>query len=179
MLALITGGSGSGKSAWAEGLVMALCPGEKIYWATMAPGGTEAAKRIARHRALRAGKGFLTLERSGMALPEEIPAGSTVLLEDLSNLLANTLFSPHPPQDPAAAVLAGLENLLPRCGNLILVSNEIFSDGRSYDPDTTAFVTALAALNRELAQRADLVAEVVCGVPLVLKGALPPCEIPS
>lgn len=179
MLALITGGSGSGKSAWAEGLVMALCPGEKIYWATMAPGGAEADKRIARHRSLRAGKGFSTLERPGIPTPEEIPAGSTVLLEDLSNLLANLLFSPEPPTDPVSAVLEGLNTLLPRCGHLIIVSNEIFSDGRSYDPDTTAFVTALAALNRELAQRADLVAEVVCGLPLVLKGALPPCEIPS
>lgn len=179
MLALITGGSGSGKSAWAEGLVMALCPGEKIYWATMAPGGAEADKRIARHRSLRAGKGFSTLERPGIPTPEEIPAGSTVLLEDLSNLLANLLFSPEPPTDPVSAVLEGLNTLLPRCGHLIIVSNEIFSDGRSYDPDTTAFVTALAALNRELAQRADLVAEVVCGLPLVLKGALPPCVIPS
>ena len=179
MLALITGGSGSGKSAWAEGLTTALCPGEKIYWATMAPGGAEDDKRIARHRSLRAGKGFSTLERPGIPTPEEIPAGSTVLLEDLSNLLANLLFSPEPPTDPVSTVLEGLEALLPRCGHLIIVSNEIFSDGRSYDPDTTAFVTALAALNRELAQRADLVAEVVCGLPLVLKGALPPCEIPS
>lgn len=158
---------------------MALCPGEKLYWATMAPGGAEADKRIARHRALRAGKGFSTLERPGIPDPEEIPAGSAVLLEDLSNLLANLLFSPEPPKDPVSAVLEGLNTLLPRCGHLIIVSNEIFSDGRSYDPDTTAFVTALAALNRALARRADLVAEVVCGLPLVLKGALPPCVIPS
>lgn len=179
MLALITGGSGSGKSAWAEGFTSALCPGEKIYWATMAPGGAEAQQRIARHRALRAGKGFSTLERPGIPDPCEIPTGNTVLLEDLSNLLANLLFSPEPPTDPVSTVLEGLEALLPRCGHLIIVSNEIFSDGRSYDLDTTAFVNALAALNRELAQRADLVAEVVCGLPLVLKGALPPCEIPS
>ena len=173
MVALVTGGSGSGKSAWAEGLAMALCPGEKMYWATMAPGGAEAAKRIARHRALRAGKGFLTLECPGIPDPGELPAGGTVLLEDVSNLLANVLFSPRPPQDPAAAVLEGLDALLPRCRHFVIVSNEIFSDGRSYDPDTTAFVTALATLNRALARRADLVAEVVCGVPLVLKGALP------
>ena len=179
MLVLVTGGSGSGKSAWAEDLTTALCPGKKVYWATMAPGGAEAEQRIARHRALRAGKGFSTLEQPGIPDPEEVPAGSTVLLEDLSNLLANALFSPRPPQDPAAAVLAGLDALLPRCGHLVIVSNEIFSDGRSYDPDTTAFVTALAALNRALARRADLAVEVVCGLPLALKGALPPCVIPS
>jgi hypothetical protein len=32
---------------------------------------------------------------------------------------------------------------------------------------------ALAALNRALAARAELVVEVVCGVPNVLKGELP------
>ena len=37
MLALITGGSGSGKSAWAEGLAQRLCPGPKLYLATMRP----------------------------------------------------------------------------------------------------------------------------------------------
>ena len=41
VVALVTGGSGSGKSAWAEGLSCALCPGPKRYLATMRPFGEE------------------------------------------------------------------------------------------------------------------------------------------
>lgn len=172
-LTLITGGSGSGKSAWAENLAVALCPGEKLYWATMPPGGPEGAARIARHRALRSGKGFRTLECPQLPPAADLPAGGTVLLEDLSNLLANHLFSPHPPQDPAAFLLEGLRPLAARCGHLLVVSNEVFSDGIPYDPETRAFLTHLGTLHRALAGQADLVVEVVCGLPLVLKGALP------
>ena len=172
-LTLITGGSGSGKSAWAENLAVTLCPGEKLYWATMPPGGPEGAVRIARHRTLRAGKGFRTLECPQLPPAADFPAGGTVLLEDLSNLLANYLFFPHPPQDLAAVLLAGLRPLAARCGHLLVVSNEVFSDGIPYDPETRAFLTHLGTLHRVLAGQADLVVEVVCGLPLVLKGALP------
>ena len=38
---------------------------------------------------------------------------------------------------------------------------------------TELYLRNLAMLNRELAREADLVAEVVCGLPNVLKGNLP------
>ena len=37
----------------------------------------------------------------------------------------------------------------------------------AYDPDTTDYLSLLSHLNRELARRADLAVEVVCGLPLV------------
>ena len=55
MIALVTGGASSGKSAYAESLACAL-PGPRFYLAAMKPYGEEGARRIARHRALRAGK---------------------------------------------------------------------------------------------------------------------------
>lgn len=172
MLALITGGSGSGKSAWAEGLAQRLCPGPKLYLATMRPGGGEAQARILRHRALRRGKGFRTVECPDGFAGLSLPRGETALLEDLSNLAANRRFSPAPPDDCAGVLLRELEELAGRCAHLIVVSNEIFSDGVAYDPDTTDYLSLLSHLNRELARRADLAVEVVCGLPLVLKGAL-------
>ncbi len=54
-----------------------------------------------------------------------------------------------------------------------MVTNEIFSDGGRYDGMTDLYLRNLALLNRELAREADLVAEVVCGLPNVLKGKLP------
>ena len=61
MLRLIIGGSASGKSEYAERLVCSL-PGKRIYVATMEPFGEEGRERIARHRKLREGKGFVTAE---------------------------------------------------------------------------------------------------------------------
>ena len=61
MLRLIIGGSASGKSEYAERLVCSL-PGKRIYAATMEPFGEEGRERIARHRKLREGKGFVTVE---------------------------------------------------------------------------------------------------------------------
>ena len=65
MIYLVTGGSGSGKSAYAESLLSGF---ENIrsryYIATMQVYGEEGKKRVERHRRLRAGKGFITSEQT-------------------------------------------------------------------------------------------------------------------
>ena len=58
MVTLVTGGSASGKSAYAEGLVLESPARPRVYAAAMEPFGEEARRRIERHRQLRAGKGF-------------------------------------------------------------------------------------------------------------------------
>ena len=63
MFAVITGGSGSGKSRFAEAFLQELCPGEKIYLATMQFLDEEMKERIQRHRQMRAGKQFVTIEQ--------------------------------------------------------------------------------------------------------------------
>ena len=97
--------------------------------------------------------------------------GANALLEDLSNLLANEPFSPE--GGAADAVRRGLQKACERCANLTVVTNEVFSGGADYGKGTLQFLQELAALNRELAAEADLVAEAFCGLPNVLKGALP------
>ena len=170
MFTLIVGAAASGKSAFAEKIALAL-PGERLYLATMEPFGREARERIARHRALRAGKGFRTLERYVNLAEAPVPPGQNILLEDLGNLTANELFRPD--GGGPEAVLAGVEALLDRCAHLTVVTNEVFSGGADYEGDTLRWLSALARLNRRLAARADRVAEVVCGLPNLLKGALP------
>ena len=61
MMVVVTGGSGSGKSAYAESLFQEFS-GEKIYIATMQVYDEEGKEKVARHRKLREGKGFLTIE---------------------------------------------------------------------------------------------------------------------
>ena len=66
MLHVVTGGSGSGKSVYAETELLRLAKQnncKKYYIATMEPFGNETLKKIARHREMRKDKGFDTLER--------------------------------------------------------------------------------------------------------------------
>lgn len=67
MITLITGGSGSGKSAYAEKYICHVSNEkgykEKYYIATMQVFDDEGQRKIDRHRRLRAGKGFITIEQ--------------------------------------------------------------------------------------------------------------------
>ena len=165
MLLFVTGGSGSGKSAWAESRVTASGLKSRIYIATMEPFGEEGQARIARHRAMRAGKGFETLEcpRNLAALP--VPPGCAALLEDLTNLFANEWFGASP-DGAAERVLRGLDRLRDAAALTVVVGNDLFADGLPYDADTLRYLHALAALHRQVAARADGVYEVVCGIPI-------------
>ena len=157
MIAVVTGGAASGKSAFAERLACAL-PGPHAYVATMRHGDAETEARIARHLRMREGKGFFTVEladgdRGGLS------ACKTALLEDLGNLGANGL------EDSLADVLA--------CENAVIVANEVGGDGIAYDSCTMEYIATIGALACSLAARADVVVEVVSGVPNVVKGELP------
>lgn len=172
MLILVTGGAASGKSAHAERLLCDCAPSSRLYLATMQSLGAAAQARIARHRALRQGKGFETIERpldlTGLALHRRYDG---ILLEDLGNLLANEMFAPDGAGDAAfGSILAGIEHLQDCCETLVVVTDEIFSDGVDYPSETARYIRDLAALNRALASRADAVYESVCGILLPLKG---------
>ena len=174
MIALVTGGSGSGKSAWAEALALRLEPGEKTYVATMRAWGEEGAARVARHRALRAGKRFETVERPldllGLAAARNWK-GQTILLECVSNLLANEMFDPDGAKENAPqAILGGVRALAGQARHLVIVTNEIFSDGIEYDPDTRRYIRMLGEINQALAALADCAVEVVYGIPCPLRG---------
>lgn len=102
MITLIIGGSGSGKSAYAEEYIISLS-GErmKYYIATMQVYDAEGEAKIQRHRMLRKGKGFSTIEQPAdiekAAEKMKQPEG-TALLECISNLTANEMFSGDIPE---------------------------------------------------------------------------------
>lgn len=164
------GAAASGKSEYAEDIVMFL-PGEKIYIATMKPFGAEAEERIARHRALRAGKGFSTVERARNLTGLTPEADWNVLIEDLPNLAANELFSPE--GGGAAAVLCGVDRICKTASCVTIVTGDIFADGGTYDAGTQEYMEMLADLHTKIAEKADNVVEVICGIPCAVKGELP------
>ena len=171
MRALVIGGAASGKSEYAEALAIGL-PGPHFYVATMKPCDEEDWQRIEKHRAMRAEKGFTTVERYTNLSCLTLPARGTVLLECLGNLAANELFLPEGAGlDAQDAIVRGIEKLLTQCHNLVVVSNDIFAGGCDYAGDTGRYLELAAGVNRSLAERFDRVAEIVCGIPLTVKGA--------
>lgn len=193
MFTLVIGGSASGKSEYAERHVMALSGGPRIYIATMERFGEEAEARIARHRALRRGRGFETVECCQNIGSLTLPENSNVLLEDLGNLVANEMFTgsgspegtgtPSPegagtpfPEEITALlpdrIAEEIEKLRAGCAHLTIVANDVFCGGKEYEGETLAYLRVLAKLSRQLAQKADRVVEVVCGRPLPVQPVL-------
>lgn len=171
MRTLVIGGAASGKSEYAEMLAVR-SPVPRFYIATMMPFDREDILRIEKHRLQRAEKGFHTMERytalSGLVLPER----GTALLECLGNLTANELFSDDGAHANAFdAVMSGVAALEAQCADLIVVTNDVHSDGNSYEAETMRYIETLGRINSALAARFECVAELVCGIPLLIKGA--------
>lgn len=169
MIILLTGGSGCGKSVYAERILSSLPEEKRVYVATMQVYDEESVRRVRRHRAQRAGMGFETIECPKDLNGAEIADGSIVLLEDLVNLTANELFDGGDSQ----RIIPALENLAARCRHLVMVTNDVFSDGVCYNREIQEYMRVLAQVNRAAAEMADTVCEVVYAIPVVLKGEKP------
>lgn len=186
MITLIYGASASGKSEFAEDYVCKLGYKDRYYLATMQSDGLHAKERIKRHRELRAGKGFVTLEHprdviNAIAEIQEIDLGdfstnetkssTVVLLECLSNLVANEMFKDGeivPKELCVDKILADINELAANVSYMVVVTNDIFDDGNSYDLATKEYMRALGEINRRLAKQADQVYEVVVGIGIRL-----------
>lgn len=175
MVTLVFGGAASGKSEYAESLLLLKKPEHPIYLATMEPYGEEGARRVERHRRLRAGKGFSTVERCTGLCSLVLPAHSGILLEDLGNLCANELFSPTGAGADAAQteILSGITSLAKQAQELIIVSNDIFSGCEQYEGEMARYLALMGTLHREIARMAHYVVEIVCGIPIFHKGGTP------
>ena len=191
MMILITGGSASGKSAFAEDKLLSFGDKKRYYLATMAVWDEECRERIRRHRIKRSGKGFSTIEKPVDLKDVSLPGGSAALLECVSNLTANELFREElcehgqekngreseetreagREQKAWERITGGIFNLKEQAEDLVVVTNEVFSDGISYDPGTEQYLRLLGKINCWLANMADEVYEVSCGLPICVKCA--------
>lgn len=170
MMVLVTGGSGSGKSAFAEDRILSFGEGQRIYIATMYPFDQESEKRIQRHRNMRAGKGFTTVECYTGLKNADISENSVVLLECMSNLTANEMFQENGAHDRTVEeIMEGIRMLREKTRHLVVVTNEIFSEAACYEGEMKDYLKYLGAVNRQMAGEADEVVEVVYGIPVYLK----------
>lgn len=185
MIYLVTGGSGSGKSAYAEELVLEAGRAKCFYVAAMEVFGEEERKKVERHRKLRQGKGFITVEcprELNKLVLGETKENCVVLLECVGNLAANELFSAESQAEmregpcmqarieaAGRRIKEGIQRLEEQCRLLVAVSSEVFSDGIDYGEETNGYIRLLGELNCWLGERACRAVEVVYGIPVVLK----------
>lgn len=193
MITLVTGGSGSGKSEYAEGLILGSSCSRRFYVATMIAYGKEGRDKVERHRMLRRGKGFITIEKPrdvGEVMLKGYEAGPGVssrtdralLLECVSNLAANEMFKEEgtgdrdagesrnrPVRDLAHKIGEDIISLAGQVQDMVIVTNEVGRDGICYGTETMEYIRLMGCLNRKLAAAADRVVEVVYGIPVFWK----------
>ncbi|MDE6603214.1 MAG: bifunctional adenosylcobinamide kinase/adenosylcobinamide-phosphate guanylyltransferase [Lachnospiraceae bacterium] len=177
MMVLVVGGSGSGKSSYAEKTAVSLAQVcmKKYYLATMQVFDDEGREKVERHRNLRNGKGFFTIEqptRISGALEKMAVGDRTVLLECISNLMANEMFSEEKAMTEMQVtenVIRDIKMLKAQTNHLVAVSNNVFEDGITYDETTAKYIQAMGKMNQKLAALADRVVEVVAGIPVIMK----------
>lgn len=170
-LSFVVGGARSGKSRLAEGLATGSGLTRR-YIATAQAWDDEMRDRIARHRADR-GAGWITVEApldlaAALAGARE---GEVVLIDCATLWLSNHLLAEHDLESETSTFLSALA----ACpAPVVVVSNEV---GWGIVPENAlarAFRDAQGRLNQQIAARAGLVVGVMAGLPMVLKGQLPP-----
>ncbi len=171
-LTLVLGGARSGKSRYAENLIMALPPPWQPPWtylATAEAGDAEMAARIAAHRTRR-GPQWRTVEAPrDLAGALEARANVPVLADCLTLWLSNLMLAD-------AAIEAEIDRLEQTLSNAnapaVLVANEVGSGIVPDNPLGRRFRDLQGLLNQRMAACADRVVLVVAGLPLALKGTL-------
>ncbi|WP_439153918.1 bifunctional adenosylcobinamide kinase/adenosylcobinamide-phosphate guanylyltransferase [Yoonia sp.] len=169
-LTLVLGGAASGKSAFAETLVLQ-GTNAPVYIATAQIFDAEMAAKVSRHRDQR-GNHWFTIEE-----PLDLPSvlgrctqDQAVLIDCATLWLTNVILGDH----DIAAHTNRLSAALRACpAPVVIVSNEV---GQGIVPDNALsrkFRNAQGTLNQIIAAEADLVVAIMAGLPLTLKGTLP------
>lgn len=193
-IVLVTGGSRSGKSRYAQELAESIA-GKRTFVATCPVVDEEMAERIRRHQRAR-GTGWITLEEA-VDLPGALcrAAGSSVILVDCLTLWVNNLLyeemlrsaqengaeAMNAPSDPAGPAAITEDEMEERCrevlracadlpGTVIFVTNEVGMGIVPDNPLSRRFRDLAGRCNQVIARGADRMVLMVSGIAAVIKG---------
>ena len=176
-IVLVTGGSRSGKSAYAEKLGESISD-DRVYIATCPPIDEEIQKRIARHKRERAGKGWKTIEeeRDVSGVIHSLKNAKVVVVDCLTLWINNILFGLDDGQLPSEDdIVRDCETLISACdafaGSVIFVTNEVGMGLVPADPVSRRYRDLVGRCNQTIARGADQVVFMVSGIPFHLKTA--------
>lgn len=172
---LVIGGQRSGKSRYAETLVVAsgLAP---VYVATGTAGDAAMRDRIDAHRARRGGE-WRTVEEPldlAAAVARESGPGFHLLVDCLTLWVSNLL---EGRRDVAGETRHLVEALARVTGPVTIVTGEV---GLGIIPESALarrYADALGAVNQEVAGAVDRVILVSAGLPLTLKAEQPNTDV--
>ncbi len=165
----------------------------------------EGQRKIDRAQKTSCQKGFITIEQprdiqnavSKLQSESSLKTVRSALLECMSNLVANEMFSPVDASGMQAAeaekealddpenmkdydtaqisrvskkVLKEVGILSENVAELVIVTNNVFEDGVCYDESTMNYIKAMGIVKQKgLPAMAERVVEVVAGIPVAVK----------
>lgn len=184
-LTFISGGVRSGKSSFAESLLVkeaAEAHGRLIYIASGTATDEEMENRIRKHQSDRAGHNWLTIEqptRLEEAL-DEIQEGDFVLWDCLTTWLANELYDgwetgascigqPGCMERKADEVIRTILAIAKRSTRFIIVSNEVLDEPVSNYEETRIYSEWIGLLHQQIVQLSSTAIEMDHGIAVYWK----------
>lgn len=172
---LVTGGVRSGKSSFAEQLAILKRKKRLIYLATSIPYDNEMKDRMKRHQQMRikSGEPWLTIEQSKhlATLQTCLQKDDVVLLDCLPTWLSNELFidessflNPTFQRYIYEEMIATIRLLDASVKQLIIVSNDVFSNAEQFFDGTFHYMRLLGHLHQWIVSQAKEVYDVQFGL---------------
>ena len=164
---LITGGQRSGKSQYAERLALSLSP-NPVYVATAHIWDDEFRQRVEKHQERR-GPEWTNIEEEKFLSRHDLTGRVAVI--DCITLWCTNFFTPVDSQLSTilTALKAEFDRFTQQDATFIFVTNEIGSGGVSDNAVQRKFTDLQGWMNQYVAQHADEVTLMVCGIPVKIK----------
>ena len=165
---LITGGSRSGKSSYAEKMALELSE-NPVYLATARIWDEEFRERVRRHQARR-GPQWTNIEEEKY-LSRHPLSGRVVVVDCLTLWCTNFFFDLESDVDRTLeAAKAEFDRFTAQDATFLFVTNEIGMGGTSDNEIQRKFTDLQGWMNQYAAARADEVILMVSGIPVKIKG---------
>jgi adenosylcobinamide kinase/adenosylcobinamide-phosphate guanylyltransferase len=165
---LITGGSRSGKSSYAEQLALSLSDAP-VYLATARIWDEEFRERVRRHQERR-GPQWTNIEEEKYLSRHDV-AGRVVVVDCLTLWCTNFFFDGQSDVDVSLEALkAEFDRFTDQEATFLFVTNEIGMGGTSDNALQRRFTDLQGWMNQYVASRADEVLLMVSGIPVKIKG---------
>lgn len=168
-LILITGGQRSGKSSYAEQLVLSLSD-FPVYMATAHIWDDEFKERVDKHKARR-GPQWTNIEEE-LHLSRHSLEGRVVLVDCLTLWATNFFYRDgveHEVEPTLKELKEEFQKLLQQNSTFVVVTNEIGLGGTSVNAAQRHFTDLLGWLNQYVASLSDEVILMVSGIPVKIK----------
>ena len=170
MIHLITGGQRSGKSEFAEKLILTKTT-QPVYLATSRVWDDNHRKRIKAHK-IRRGNNWHNIEEEKFLSKHDL--NGRVVLLDCITLWLNNFFFDNEENDEKTISEAKeeLNKIFSQNCDWIIVTNELGLGGHPGNEIALRFNDIQGFINQYIAEKADVVTMVISGIPMEIKNTL-------